>query len=178
MPGQDTDGLIVGREIRDAVLDAEYNFRYWRYMTVKYLYRERYLMIFLASTSSSTVAGWGIWQDAEVVWKLLSGLSAIIAIALPILGWSTWIQNMAKLTSQWQQLLLDREELYLDFKSPTTNAEQIRTRLYALKKREVQLDSELHMIPYDEKTAEKSQAEVRRSRAAMLSTTEKEQNNA
>ncbi len=162
------------KAIRDAMLDAEFNFRYWRYMTVRYAKRERFVKIFLAATSSSTVASWGIWHDVDIAWKLLSGLSAVIAVALPILDWPKAIQAMAKLTSQFQQLLVDREELYLDSVTMGKDPEEMRGRLYSLKKREVQIEQDLLVFPYKGRLAAKCQDEVRRRRASLFESKTKE----
>ena len=71
----------------EAMLDADLNFRYWDHLSRRYSAWDKYTKIFLAIMSSSAVAGWRIWNEVDILWKGLSAVSAVTAIALPILNW-------------------------------------------------------------------------------------------
>ena len=46
-----------------ALLDADMNVRYWKYMAQRLVKRDCNTKIFLAVMSSSTVGSWWIWED-------------------------------------------------------------------------------------------------------------------
>jgi hypothetical protein len=80
-----------------SMLDADMNARYWSYLSRRYSNRDKYSKIFLALMSSGTVASWGFWSDMQIIWKILSACSALLAIALPIINWPKMISNMGVL---------------------------------------------------------------------------------
>jgi hypothetical protein len=65
---------------------GDYNCCYWERLAQRYYTRQKWAEIFLAITSSSTVAAWGIWRQAELVWQVLSALSTLVAVILPMLN--------------------------------------------------------------------------------------------
>ncbi len=102
------------KEVWDSLLDADMNVRYWTHLGTRYYNRDKYIKIFLAVMSSGAVASWGFWEQVDILWKILSGVSALIAIAVPILGWSSMIEKMARLKQQWTQIRSEYELLWLD----------------------------------------------------------------
>lgn len=86
------------------MLDADMNVRYWSCLSRRYYNRDKFVKIFLAITSSGTVASWKLWSEVDIIWKILSGISALIAIALPILDWQKVIESIASVKGKWTQL--------------------------------------------------------------------------
>jgi hypothetical protein len=105
------------RAIWDSLLDAELHARYWEYLCRLYYRMDKYTKMFLALTSSSTVASWGFWSEIGFMWKTLSGLSAVTAIILPILNWRGNTQRMSKLSGKYSQIQYQYENLLLDYES-------------------------------------------------------------
>src|SRR2546423_763950 len=68
--------------------------------------------IFLAVTSSSTVATWGFWTDVAWLWKSLSAISAVLAVALPILDWNRKLSELSDLHGRWVQIRNEHENLW------------------------------------------------------------------
>ena len=68
-----------------AMLDADLNYRYYGKLGRRYSGYERATKIFSAVASSSVVASWGMWSDVPILWKILSGISAVVAVVLPAL---------------------------------------------------------------------------------------------
>lgn len=104
---------IVGL-VWDSLLDSDMNVRYWNYVCRRYYFEDRLSKILLAITSSTTVASWTLWSHVEIVWKILSGISAIVAISLPILNLQKLIQSASELRVKWSQLLVEYENLWTD----------------------------------------------------------------
>jgi hypothetical protein len=107
--------MELKKAVWNSMLDADMNARYWKYLVERYSSRETILKIFLAVMASGTVAGWGIWDQYEIIWKVLSSVSALLAIALPILNYSKVIESMSELAGKWGELRIEYEDMWLYF---------------------------------------------------------------
>ena len=76
----------IRKAIWEAVLDADFNVRYWGHLSRRYSVRDNRIKIFLALMSSSTVASWGIWNEVNILWKILFSISSVTAIIFPFLN--------------------------------------------------------------------------------------------
>lgn len=99
------------------MLDADMNARYWKYLVKRYADRDKFSKIFLAIMASGTVAGWGFWDSFPELWKTLSSISAVIAIAMPILNYQKNIEQMSYLAGKWGELRIEYEDLWLQVKN-------------------------------------------------------------
>ncbi|MFZ2404243.1 MAG: hypothetical protein WAW41_03835 [Methylobacter sp.] len=159
--------MPIRKAIWNSMLDADMNTRYWKYLVYRYSRRDTTLKIFLAVMTSGTVAGWGIWVELAYIWKMLSSLSALLAIALPILNYPKKIESMAELSGKWGELLFEYEDLWLEVDnnpSPNTlnkNYRKFRTTEKSLVKKETKL-------PTDKRLIDKCQIEVNKSRGLQL----------
>ncbi|HUN53996.1 MAG TPA: hypothetical protein VMU29_02450 [Smithella sp.] len=152
--------------IWDSMLDAEMNERYWSKLSNRYYNREQKTKIFLAIMTSGTVASWSFWSTYEVLWKLLSAASALIAIALPILNWPKIIQSMNVLTEKWSLITNDYELLWLDVKKGVKEKDEsrIKKELKNLMIKECTLSQKEVNLPDDPKLLKKCMNEVKKSR--------------
>ena len=107
----------IRKAIWEAVLGADFNTRYWSHLIRRYSKWDKYTKIFLATMSSSTVAGWGIWNEIDILWKSLSAISAVTAIALPILDWPKTISRMSDLVGKWSRIEYEYENLWLELQN-------------------------------------------------------------
>ena len=100
-------------EVWDAMLTAEYNSRYWEHLFKRYYRRQKVAEIFLAVTSSSSVAAWSIWRNIDLVWQCLAALSTLVAVTLPILNYKKHIADLSEILSQWVQIDAEYELLWV-----------------------------------------------------------------
>lgn len=84
------------------MLDADFRNRYWGHMAQRYLRYELDAKIFLAIMSSSVVATWILNDTLTWLWKPLSSVSAILAIALPVFDLPSVAKNLMALQSGWK----------------------------------------------------------------------------
>ncbi|MFZ0959823.1 MAG: hypothetical protein WAO35_02880 [Terriglobia bacterium] len=146
----------------ESMLDADMNARYWGRLARRYQRKEMGLKILLAATSSATVAGWALWKGAPQLWQALSGFSALVAVALPILNYSQRIETMADLRAKWMHLRVEYDSLWAEWTSKR-RAEPGRA-FELLKGREVEFSKIEATLPRDRKLIRDCQQEVRRSR--------------
>jgi len=152
---------LEGR-VWESMLDADMHVRYWRYLAQRYRSHDKVAKIFLAITASSTVAGWAIWTQHPTAWQILSGLSAVIAVALPIMKWSEEMQVTAVLYGEWNQLRTSYEQLW--GKLDRMDQSEAEKALEGLETRETKLSTSEITLPYSRKLLKQCQDEVKQSR--------------
>jgi hypothetical protein len=97
--------------------------------------------IFLAITSSSSIAAWAVWQKYPLVWGAIIALSQIITAIKPFLPYKQRVRAISELTDKIQNISLKCEkgwfsvaegklteeeihELYINLKQESVSAEQ------------------------------------------------------
>jgi hypothetical protein len=139
-------------------LTAGMNKRYWSYMARRYAKREQAGNVFLAATSSTTVATWAIWKQVEWLWQLTSVISAVISVALPILGYSRLIESMAELASQWGVIENLYESLWFQFDAlPEAQAMDKFEEIRKIERELIRIEARL---PLNRRILEQCQKEV------------------
>ena len=140
------------------LLDAELNKRYWLYMAWRYKSRDLRARILLAVTSSGVVAGLTLWQQYPQIWQVLSGVSALVAIALPILNYPARVETASDLRGRWTEMVSEYDQLWITAQSGPSPLDQ--SRVDALTKKETSAAQVEAKLPYNEKLARRCQAEV------------------
>ena len=146
------------------MLDADMNKRYWSELSNRYYTRDKWAKIFLAVMTSGTVASWGFWSQYVFLWKGLSALSAIIAIALPILNWPKMIQNMNVLKEKWLSIKYQYELLWLDVKDGIKDETKIKKEFKNIREKESILCQKEANLPNKPKLLLKCREDVKKSR--------------
>lgn len=147
----------------ESMLDADMNVRYWGKLARRYKQREMQAKIFLAAVSSGSVAGWALWTAFPLAWKLLSALSALIAVALPFLNYPDKIETTADLHGKWNRLLSDYETVWSRVQSDG-EAPEILHSIRTLKETESQMSKTEVELPRIVSLVKRCQMEARRSR--------------
>jgi hypothetical protein len=153
--------------IWNSMLSAQLTAVYWTHLARRYTTREKYIKIFLAITSSGTVASWFVDPNFAILWKLLSGVSALVAIALPILDYPAQVAKMAKLSGKSAQLRAGYDQLWAQVDSLPENS--LDPELKKLKDQEGELSELEAGLPEDAELLRQSQIEVLQARGLATS---------
>lgn len=99
-----------------------YQNRYWSQLKetkthVIYLHKyaahsewwDKSINIFLAITSSSSIAAWAIWQKYQIIWAIIIALSQIITAVKPFLPYKQRIKAISELNDRLQEISLNCE---------------------------------------------------------------------
>ena len=102
--------------IWNSMLSADLNYRYFSTLTGRFQSHDQWAKIFIAIFSSTVVSGWAIWGQPELnwIWHVVSGLAAILAIALPIWNPANSMKIASKLAGSWFSILKDYEVLWTE----------------------------------------------------------------
>lgn len=101
---------------------SAYQNRYWNQLKefkthVLYLHNyaahsewwDKTINIFLAITSSSSIAAWAIWQKYQMIWAIIIAISQIITAVKPFLPFKARIKAVSDLNDRIQEISLECE---------------------------------------------------------------------
>ena len=162
---KDSSDLIKG--IWEGMLDADMNVRYFAHLSRRYTFADRCLKIFVAVTSSGSVASWQIWgaggfSGLSWLWEVGSGAAALVAVAMPIVDLATRVQVTATLAARWRPILHKYELLWAS--RSTLDHEQLLGSWKEALEDEAKLGEQDAAVPRRVSLVRRSQTEVRRAR--------------
>jgi hypothetical protein len=151
----------MSKELWNSWLDAEMNVRYWSEICHRYSRCDIGSRIFLAITSSSTVAGWGFWAQQPAIWKTLSSVSALLAIVLTVVDLPKKVSRISVLVARWKQSQVEYELLWRSDRSLTSS--HSKSKYEKCKQREIGSTAEEQTLPLDKKLLRKCYDDVYRA---------------
>lgn len=155
----------IRKQIWDDLLTAEMNVLYWTAMTRRYVKRDQILKIFLACMTSGTVAGWGFWNSVSIVWKSLSCLSTLLAIALPILNIEQKIAKMSEMTGKWSSIYFETQQIWFSLEdSSISSSNDIEANFSSLRSKLIPIHIDEAKLPIDKNLLKRCQNQVCKSR--------------
>ncbi len=154
-------------EIRELVwqsmLTADMSARYWGHLAARFRKRETKIKIFLAlTTSTGAIAAWSLWESFPWVWQLLSSISAVLAVSLPILNYSGRVETMAGLRGKWTSLRFAYERLWVGI--DTKPHERVSDELREIEEDVERISRAETVVQRDSALVRQCQREVRQSR--------------
>jgi hypothetical protein len=121
--------------------------RYWKYMVqlkawlfyidiyVDHSYKwDKRINIYLAITSSSSIAAWAIWNQCGFIWGLLIALSQVITAVKPHLPFGKRLESLGKISNQLQVLFNQADYEWYKVSNGELTEGEINEKLHDLKK--------------------------------------------
>ena len=71
---------------------------------------DKTINVFLAITSSSSIAAWAIWQKHDIVWAVIIALSQVVTAVKPFLPFKVRLKAVADLNDRIQDISLECEK--------------------------------------------------------------------
>lgn len=115
-----------------------YQLRYWKelYQVKAHLnYLELYLQdseikdrsvnIFLAITSSGSIAGWAIWQQAAMFWAIIIAASQVVTVIKNLLPYKARMKSLAGIIHDFEDIVLFAENSWFDVSEGKLTEEDI-----------------------------------------------------
>lgn len=138
---------IERRSIWEAMLEADYQKRYWHAKAASFIRLDRMLQIILAVLSSAAVLS--ALGDLKLLaaWKWLSAITAIIATALPFMNYTRRSVTMTDLGSKWHALEIEYSSMWR-----AIDKGGFREKVFKeLKAQEVEIGKMVADLPMDDK---------------------------
>ncbi|MFP6845545.1 MAG: hypothetical protein VB958_10075 [Thalassolituus sp.] len=125
-----------------------YQIRYWNLLKelkaqVAYLHAyaasdeflDKSVNIFLAVTSSASIAGWALWNEYQLVWACIIAASQVVTAVKPFLPFRKRLKAVSDLNTQIQSIFLDAETGWYRVSEGCLTEEEIHQETVRLKGR-------------------------------------------
>lgn len=125
---------------------SAYQDRYWselREIKTHVIYLQKYAIhsdwwdkainIFLAITSSSSIAAWAIWQEYSMYWAVIIALSQVITAIKPFLPYKQRIKVLSDFNDKLQEISLNCERSWFNVAEGRISEEEIHDLYIAIK---------------------------------------------
>lgn len=141
--------------------------RYWKYMVqlkawifyvdeyinVSYKW-DRRINVFVAITSSSSIAAWAIWSRYSFLWALLIAMSQVIVAIKPHLPFSKRIETLSRVSTLLQTLFNKADYQWYKISNGDLSESEINDSLFDLRRQYLEtVGKELSIISLPEKEA-------------------------
>lgn len=101
----------------------------------RYRKYDRNLNIFLAITSSSSIAGWAIWSEWAMVWGIIIAASQVVTALKPIFSFNKHVHTLNTRCYKQEFLFLELDRLWHSIMDKELTTENAKTKLEHLKQR-------------------------------------------
>ena len=78
----------------------------------KYQRRARSINIFIALVTSSSVAGWTIWDKYKAIWGVIIVVSQVVNIIKPYIPYTKFVNKLNSISQELNSLTVDYEKLW------------------------------------------------------------------
>jgi hypothetical protein len=95
---------------------------------------DRNLNIFLALSSSGSVAAWAIWNTYPLIWAGIIALSQVITVVKPYFPYFKYVKELNKKCFQVDNLSIDIERLWYEYRNETIDEKVAADRYFEIKK--------------------------------------------
>lgn len=92
--------------------NTKYRFFYYKHFQILYSRINFALTVFCSLTALSSVAAWGIWKSAPIIWSLLICISQLIQAILPQLPYSDMLCSTKFMICSLDKLLVSIENTW------------------------------------------------------------------
>jgi hypothetical protein len=123
-----------------------YQQRYWNHLKelkthVIYLHNyaaqsewwDKAINIFLAITSSSSIAAWAVWQKYDLLWAFIIALSQVVTAVKPFLPYRQRLKAISALNDKIQEISLKSEKNWYGVAEGELTEKEIHELCIALK---------------------------------------------
>lgn len=101
----------------------------------RYRRYDRNLNIFLAITSSSSIAGWAIWSEWAMVWGIIIAASQVVTALKPIFSFNKHVHTLNTRCYKQEFLFLELDRLWHSIMYKELTTVNAKTKLEHLKQR-------------------------------------------
>ena len=107
------------KDLWESLLDAEMNVEYWGHVARRYANFDLWFKIFVAITSSTSVASLQVFQKTSgssgwhFLWDVCAGVAVVAAVALPFLAFDATARSAATQRTAWFDIKNAYNDLWL-----------------------------------------------------------------
>ncbi len=123
------------------LVDSKTNEKYSSLVVKKYQLYDLYSNIFLALTTSSSVAAWAFWKQLPEIWILIIGISQVLMIVKPYFLFPRYIKVFNDRCIRWQQMTVELEHLWYELNENNIGNVEASKLYFELRKKILAFDN-------------------------------------
>ena len=101
----------------------------------KYQKWDRNVNIFIAFSSSSSVASWIIWNKYQVVWSAIIVISQLLTVIKPYIPFFKYVKELNQRSQKLDILCIDFEKLWYQIQNKKISMDNASDKYFDLKKK-------------------------------------------
>ncbi|GGB72458.1 hypothetical protein GCM10007424_10520 [Flavobacterium suaedae] len=105
----------------------------------KYQKREWRISLFLTIASSSSIAGWLIWDKLELIWTIIIAVSQAITTIRPLLPYNKYIKELGTKSMKLENLNLEYERFWDSISKDKFSDDEVEDFYYDLKRQGIEI---------------------------------------
>ncbi|MFC1542773.1 hypothetical protein ACFL4M_02670 [Pseudomonadota bacterium] len=98
-------------------------------------FKDKAINIFLALTSSSSIAGWVVWQEAAIVWAIIIASSQVVTAIKVFLPYKARLKSLGGVLHEIEDLMLYTEKKWFDVSEGKLTEEEIHELQFEIRTR-------------------------------------------
>ena len=127
--------LSIEEQVEVELKDCRFHADCMALLVKRYRKYDRNLNIFLAITSSSSIAGWAIWSKWAMAWGIIIAASQVVTALKPIFSFNRHVHTLNTRCHKQEFLFLELDGLWHGLKNKEMSNDNAKTKLEHLKQR-------------------------------------------
>jgi len=119
------------------LLDTRFKAFYFDELTTRYQVINRRLNVFLAITSSASIASWAIWEHLNFIWGVIIAASTVINVIKPYFPFHKYVNEISRTATQLDNLHWEYEKLWFNNENNKITEDECFELFMELKKRSI-----------------------------------------
>lgn len=107
---------------------------YLDFQVTRFQKYDRNINIFLAITSSTSIAAWAIWKDYEMIWAIIIAASQVITAIKPFFPYNKYVKELNIKSTRLHNVNVDIEKLWDNYINDEISNSKASTLYYAIVK--------------------------------------------
>lgn len=107
---------------------------YLDFIVTRFQKYDRNINIFLAITSSTSIAAWAIWKDYEMIWAIIIAGSQVITAIKPFFPFNKYVKELNLKSTRLHNVNVDIEKLWDNYSNGEISNSKASTLYYSIVK--------------------------------------------
>lgn len=114
----------IREKVWKSLADTKVNECFSAFVVKKYQQYDLALNLFLVFSTSASVATWAIWDELDLLWAGIIGVSQLLTLAKPYFLFPKYIKIFSEKKGQWQSLTVELETLWYKINRAAINDDE------------------------------------------------------
>lgn len=100
----------------------------------------RFISLFVALTSASSIASWAIWSNISTSWATLIAISQVFVVGMPFFPFIKNDKSFLEMSYEFESLYLKTEKLWYSLEKESANQKKLEKQFFKIKEQALQIE--------------------------------------